>query len=370
MKKNAKGETPLHVAVIKNNLAKVQVLLTEGANVNTKDHAGWTPLHEACNHGYEKIVKVLLDSGALINTPGSENDTALHDAVRNGRIGCVKLLVSRGACQTLRNAHGLMAKDYAFTDAMKEALTTDVLVTSSTPELQSSTCTDGGPICILATAFSRDLKVELRKLASVINAKIVDDVSPEVTHVVIGVNKDGLCPRTLKYLKAVLAGKWIVTLDWLRTCVEYGYQVSEEPFEVAGSTSNPFSFAPFKGRMNKLKQLPRLFDGCQFYFHGAFNSPVPTKEELMDLVKQGGGHVLSREPRLHTLDELNLTVPYHAVNCDNNISQCGLFIVYAEKTNDLTFHQHPKLCTVSVSCLMESIATFFLCKLHGIIPQL
>lgn len=89
----------------------------------------------------------------------------------------------------------------------------------------------------------------------------------------------------------------------------------------------------------------------------------------MDLVKQGGGQVLFREPKLHTLDELNLTVPYHAVNSDN-ISQCGLFIVYAKKTSDLTFHEHPKLYTVSVSCLMESIATFFLCKLYGIVPQL
>lgn len=47
----------------------------------------------------------------------------------------------------------------------------------------------------------------------------------------------------------------IIIITGLRTCVEYGSQVSEEPFEVAGSTSNPFSFAPFKGRMNKLKQV-------------------------------------------------------------------------------------------------------------------
>ncbi|GAB1600874.1 BRCA1-associated RING domain protein 1-like [Argonauta hians] len=372
MKKNAKGETPLHVAVIKNNLSKVCSQISEGANVNTKDHAGWTPLHEACHHGYEKVAKMLLDNGALINTPGSENDTALHDAVRNGRIGCVKLLVSHGASQTLRNARGLTAKDYAITDAMKEALETDVVVISPTPDLTTTSFVDGGPVCILPTALSRDLKVELRKLVSTINAKIVDDVYPEVTHVVIGVNKEGLCPRTLKYLKAILSGKWIVTLDWLRTCVEYGHQVSEEPFEIAGSSTNPFSFAPFKGRMNKLKQLPRLFDGCQFYFHGAFNPPVPKKEELMNLVQQGGGQVLCREPKLHIVSELPSSVPYHAVNCDNattTTSQCGLFIVYAEETSDLVFHQHPRLCTVSVSSFMECIATFYLAKLHGIVPQ-
>ena len=31
-----------------------------------------------------------------------------------------------------------------------------------------------------------------------------------VTHVVAEVNKDGMCPRTLKYLHAVMTGKWIV----------------------------------------------------------------------------------------------------------------------------------------------------------------
>lgn len=58
--------------------------------------------HEACNHGYTDIAELLLNNGALINTPGMENDSPLHDAVSNNRVDCVRLLVSRGASQTAR----------------------------------------------------------------------------------------------------------------------------------------------------------------------------------------------------------------------------------------------------------------------------
>jgi BRCA1-associated RING domain protein 1 len=33
------------------------------------------------------------------------------------------------------------------------------------------------------------------------------------THVIAGVNDQGLCQRTVKYLLAILDGKWIVSVD-------------------------------------------------------------------------------------------------------------------------------------------------------------
>ncbi|CAE1237156.1 BARD1 [Acanthosepion pharaonis] len=363
IKKNSKGETLLHVAVIKGDTEKVKNLLSDGVDVNIKDYAGWTPLHEACNHGHDKIAELLLDNGALINIPGSENDTPLHDAVVNGRVKCVQLLVSRGASLTLRNVHGLMAKDYAYTEAMKEAFNTPVVTDSSTNNLQDISTVDGGPLCILGTALNREQKVELQKKAMLLKAKIVEEFNPEVTHIVSGVNKEGMCPRTLKYLKGVLAGKWIVTIDWLRTCEEYGESISEEPFEVPGTSTNPNSLAPYNGRMNRLKQLPRLFDGCQFYFHGTFNYPTPEKEDLIELVKFGGGHVLSREPKLHSLDPTDLTVPFHAQNSKNEeLSHCGLFIIHDNKANYPRV-RHKHLCSAPAAWITECIASFSLCAL-------
>lgn len=363
IKKNSKGETLLHVAVIKGDTEKVKNLLSDGVDVNLKDYAGWTPLHEACNHGHDKIAELLLDNGALINIPGSENDTPLHDAVMNGRVKCVQLLVSRGASLTLRNVHGLMAKDYAYTEVMKDAFNTPVVTDSSTNNLQDISSVDGGPLCILGTALNREQKMELHKKAMFLKAKIVEEFNPEVTHIVSGVNKEGMCPRTLKYLKGVLAGKWIVTIDWLRTCEEYEESISEEPFEVPGTSTNPNSLAPYNGRMNRLKQLPRLFDGCQFYFHGTFNYPTPEKEDLIELVKFGGGHVLSREPKLHSLDPTDLTVPFHAQNSKNEeLSHCGLFIIHDNKANYPRV-RHKHLCSAPAAWITECIASFSLCAL-------
>ena len=101
-KKNAKGETPLHIACIKGEQDTVLALLQEGATINAKDNAGWTPLHEACNHGHSSVVTSLLEHGALINVPGLDNDTPLHDAVRNHRVDCVRLLLQRGASRNAR----------------------------------------------------------------------------------------------------------------------------------------------------------------------------------------------------------------------------------------------------------------------------
>uniref|UniRef100_A0AAY4EIK6 BARD1 protein n=1 Tax=Denticeps clupeoides TaxID=299321 RepID=A0AAY4EIK6_9TELE len=101
MKRNHKGETPLHLAAIKGDVEAVRSLLEQGADPNLKDNAGWTPLHEACNHGHLSVVETLLSGGALLNTPGYENDSPLHDAVKNGHAAIAKLLLEQGASQSV-----------------------------------------------------------------------------------------------------------------------------------------------------------------------------------------------------------------------------------------------------------------------------
>lgn len=38
-------------------------------------------------------------------------------------------------------------------------------------------------------------------------------MSLAVTHLVVKTDENGVCRRTVKYLTAVVAGKWIVTVD-------------------------------------------------------------------------------------------------------------------------------------------------------------
>ncbi|XP_041366359.1 BRCA1-associated RING domain protein 1-like isoform X2 [Gigantopelta aegis] len=357
VKRNTKGESPLHVAAIKGQTDVVQHLLKEGANPNVRDNAGWTPLHESCNHGYTRIAELLLDHGAVMSMPGMENDTPLHDAVMNYRIECVALLVSRGASLTARNIHGLTPVDYARTDAMKEALRTQVTRQETTTQ-EVDEVDECQVLYFTATSMSRDQKIHLHKCASKLNAKVVEDLQPEVSHVITSCNDGGMCPRTLKYLHAVLAGKWIVSINWLDICVEYGKAMLEEAFEVAGSSTHPGSRAAYKGRMNRKQQLPGLFDGCQLYFHGSFVYPTPEKSELINLVKCGGGQILTREPKVQNLDDYDVTVPYHTAP-DGPLANCGLFIIF-DNNAVLPSIESCRVCAVRANWIINSIATFSL----------
>ncbi|CAG9836894.1 unnamed protein product [Diabrotica balteata] len=109
VKKNAKGESQLHVACINGKIPVVKHLLDQGHPVNLRDNTGWLPLHEACNHGFYEIVKLLLDKGASINDRGGvkcEGITPIFDAANNGHLRIVQLLLDRGASLTIKSDNG------------------------------------------------------------------------------------------------------------------------------------------------------------------------------------------------------------------------------------------------------------------------
>lgn len=103
-------------------------------------------------------------------------------------------------------------------------------------------------------------------------------------------------------------------------------------------------------------QLPGLFDGCQFYFHGSFDYPTPEKSDLVDLVKCGGGLVIKREPKVSTMDESTLTVAYHA-DPDSGHGQCCVFVVHDPSVNFSKIVTR-RMCSVPVSWIMDCVASF------------
>ncbi|XP_071476464.1 uncharacterized protein [Diadema antillarum] len=138
-RRNMKGETPLHVACIKNDVDKVRQLLTSpNIDVNTRDNAGWTPLHEACNHGNIECVRELLNfrpdtlaSGSKTSVPELDiylnpgcGTTVLHDAVANNHVDVVKLLVAVGGQRlvSMKNSEGETVWDFSLTADMRTAL--------------------------------------------------------------------------------------------------------------------------------------------------------------------------------------------------------------------------------------------------------
>lgn len=120
----------LHMAALKDDSNLVQILLKNGALVDTKDEKGQTALGYAVSQGFEKTVKVLLEAGANIDSgiidaafnsnnqsifkllldysKGLSPDTmvsALYKAIERDLHGIVGALIERG---TDINAHNEM----------------------------------------------------------------------------------------------------------------------------------------------------------------------------------------------------------------------------------------------------------------------
>lgn len=89
--------TALMDAVQKNDLAGVQRLIAQGANVDEKTRNGDAPLVIAAYKGYADIVRALLAAGADIRAvdPGMKA-TALHAAAYAGRTEAAKVLIEYG----------------------------------------------------------------------------------------------------------------------------------------------------------------------------------------------------------------------------------------------------------------------------------
>ncbi len=88
---------PIHDAVRDGDTAKLEQLLSEGANVNSKDAMVGTPLHIAAMTGRADAAKMLLDHGARANmTGGMANQTPLQIAVMTNA-DIVEMLLENGA---------------------------------------------------------------------------------------------------------------------------------------------------------------------------------------------------------------------------------------------------------------------------------
>lgn len=97
------GDSPLMLAVGKNNLDLVKLLVEHGANPNIKyidevgDTEGYTPFLLAIQNNNFDMVKLLVEHGANVNSEADCGDTPLSLAVERNNFEMVKYLVEHGA---------------------------------------------------------------------------------------------------------------------------------------------------------------------------------------------------------------------------------------------------------------------------------
>jgi ankyrin repeat protein len=96
--KNNMGQTPLYAAVAHNQLEIAELLLANGADVNTRDGYGHTPLMQALwVYNHDKMVRLLLANGADLNLEDKWRMTALAYAAKQGQLEDAKVLLANDA---------------------------------------------------------------------------------------------------------------------------------------------------------------------------------------------------------------------------------------------------------------------------------
>ncbi|MBN1648453.1 MAG: ankyrin repeat domain-containing protein [Spirochaetales bacterium] len=112
--RDRRGVSLLSHAVRNHHLAVVELLLADGADVNTiADDRGNSVLMDACSEGTAAICRCLLEAGADVNMRNKNNQTALILAIGRKSAEIAGLLLEYGADMQCRDNLGMSAVEYA-----------------------------------------------------------------------------------------------------------------------------------------------------------------------------------------------------------------------------------------------------------------
>lgn len=107
--KNDRGMEAIHCAAKNNHTKCIELLIKNGANIESKTMDGSTALNWASYIGNVEIIRILCDSGANIESKCDAGESSLMKASEHGHIDCCKLLLERGANIDSKDVNGMTA---------------------------------------------------------------------------------------------------------------------------------------------------------------------------------------------------------------------------------------------------------------------
>ena len=142
---------------------------------------------------------------------------------------------------------------------VSDALLASLSVASSERALWAPSAAERGAVVVLMTAVERELVSALKLQVQALGGVVVNRFSSSVTHLLSPFASSPHYPlhlrltkRTSKFLLAVLAGQWVVDVDWVRQSHVEGRWLQEAAFEVQGDLVLGAAQGPTKGRQAKL----------------------------------------------------------------------------------------------------------------------
>lgn len=107
--RDERGWTPLMVSAFNGKEEVALLLIRSGADIHAKDTAGYGPLHWAAFNGYSNVVKLLLDKRADVNARSNHGWTPLLQAATRDHLVAAGQLIAGGADVNLASNDGWTA---------------------------------------------------------------------------------------------------------------------------------------------------------------------------------------------------------------------------------------------------------------------
>ena len=117
----SRGATPMHFAANRNACEAVGELAKLGADIDAKDHEGLTPMHTAAMDNAEKAIAKLAELGADVMVRDNAGGTPMHFAADRNAYEAIEKLAKLGADVNSRDGNGRTPLDDAEAGQMKEA---------------------------------------------------------------------------------------------------------------------------------------------------------------------------------------------------------------------------------------------------------
>ena len=108
---NYANSTPLHNAAHTGNLAVIDLLLKNGADITLINSEGQTPLHIAAALGNSAVLNRLLQATPDVSAVETSGNTPLHYAAEAGDLASFNALLTKGADPKIKNKDGYTAPD-------------------------------------------------------------------------------------------------------------------------------------------------------------------------------------------------------------------------------------------------------------------